>query len=325
MFTNPIVSSESIGDPWVVFHEGFYYLTGTFDGLSIRIWKSVSLAGMESAEKTVVWTAPDEGPQSRQVWAPELHLVENRWYLYFTASDGIDSRHRHYVLESEDSDPLGPYRDRGRVDPLLESYAIDGSLLRMPDDRLYFMYAADGLCIAPMDGPLRVSGPGVRFARGEHDWERAWVLEGDTWRKSLSFWIEAPTALWKNGTLFVVYSAGHTATPDYYLGLLRLEGDDPLDPTAWAKFPDPVFGPYSGPDGVVLSPGHNSFTKSRDGAEDWIVYHGRDSDGSGGMGERTARAQPFEWKADGTPHFGHPIPTFGKSRAGSSRTKQGNT
>jgi GH43 family beta-xylosidase len=307
-FTNPI-SHETIGDPWVVYHEGFYYLTGTFDARTLRVYKSPTLSNWEFAEKTVVWTAPDSGPQSRQVWAPELHRVGDRWFVYYTASDGIDAHHRHYVLESLGSDPLGPYQDRGRVDPAWESYAIDGSLLTMPDGRHYFMYAASGLHIAPMESPTRVSGPGVVFACGEHDWEHGWEEDGTAWRKSEGFWIEAPTALWHDGTLFVVYSAGHTATEHYYLGLLRLDGDDPLNPAAWTKFPEPVFGPYTGTDGEALSPGHNGFTKSPDGTENWIVYHARDPDGHGGMGERTARAQRFTWKPNGTPDFGHPIPS----------------
>ena len=59
----------------------------------------------------------------------------------------------------------------------------------------------------------------------------------------------------------------------------------------------------------VYGPGHNSFTTSPDGTEDWIVYHGkdwRDADLQGFAGRMT-RAQRFTWRADGPPDFGHPI------------------
>ena len=105
-------------------------------------------------------------------------------------------------------------------------------------------------------------------------------------------------------------SAGHTATPHYYLGLLSLTGSDPMDPTAWRKEPGPVFAPYEGPEGRVDTPGHNSFTRSPDGTEDWLVYHARDHAPPPGLraAERTVRIQPFGWTGEGLPVFGHPIP-----------------
>lgn len=308
-FTNPLTTSEPVGDPWLVFYKGFYYLTGTFDTRSLRVWKSPTLAGFERGQKVTVWTAPSSGPQSAQVWAPEMHHVKNRWYLYYTASDGIDSHHRHYVLESEGDDPLGPYRDRGRVDPARERYAIDGSLLTL-NNRLYFMYADDGLRIAPMESPLRVNGPDVRFSQGQYDWEHSWHFESGKWSKGTGYWIEAPTALYSpKGKTFVAYSAGHTGVEDYYLGLLRLDGPDPMDPKSWYKYPEPILGPYHGPDGAVLSPGHNSFFKSPDGRENWIAYHARDPNKRGGMTERSVRAQPFTWGPDDVPRIGKPIPS----------------
>jgi GH43 family beta-xylosidase len=315
-FTNPLVTSENIGDPFVTWHEGFYYLTGTFDARTLRVWKSPTMTGLDSGEKRIVWTAPPTGPQSAQVWAPELYRINGRWYLYYTASDGVDAHHRHYVLESAGDDALGPYAERGRVHPEWERYAIDGSLLSLPGGRLFWMYAAAAaLWIAPMAGPLRATGPGVKIASGEYDWERAWHSREGAWFKSEeSFWIEAPQALIREGRVFVAYSAGHTAVPDYCLGLLELRGGvegDPLDPAAWVKSPEPAFCRCDDvPEGgtPAHTPGHNSFTRSPDGAEDWIIYHAVDAPGGGYPG-RTVRAQPFTWSPDGVPQFGRPVPS----------------
>jgi GH43 family beta-xylosidase len=313
-FTNPIVQSQPAGDPWVIRHGGNYYFTATIDPEEgLWVWKSPTLTGLDRGEKVKVWTAPESGPMSAQIWAPELHRLNDKWYLYYTASDGVDANHRHYVLEAETDDPQGPYKEPVRVDPAWDRYAIDGSVLQMPDGRLYWMYAAGGLWIAPMSSPTRVSGPGVKFADGTEEWEHGWRKEGDRWIQDPGYWIEAPQALLRNGRVFVVYSAGHTATPHYYLGLLSLTGDDPLNPAAWTKRRTPVLAPYQGPEGSVYTTGHNSFTKSPDGTEDWIVYHARDKEvWEGNTYEhesRTARAQPFTWNADGTPHFGRPIPS----------------
>src|SRR5262249_9564350 len=150
---------------------------------------------------------------------------------YYTATDGPDAHHRLYVLEAKTDDPLGEYVDRSRVDPDLDHYAIDGSVLAMPDGRLYWMYTTGKLFIAPMISPTHVDGTRrVEMCRATESWERTWV--------------EAPEALVHDGRVFVVYSAGHSGTPHYSLGMLTLTGPDPLAPHAWAKSPGPVFAPY---------------------------------------------------------------------------------
>lgn len=314
-YTNPLIRHTEIGDPWMVFHDGFYYLTGTVDARHLYVWKSPTLAGLNDVEPVTVWTSPESGLRSRQVWAPEMHWLDGRWYLYYTASDGVDANHRHYVLESEDSDPLGPYQDRGPMHPEWNRYAIDGSVLPLPDGRRFWMYAANGLWIAPMESPTRAVGPGVRFLTGTEEWERSWHFESGTWRKSTSdYWIEAPTALVRGGQVWLTYSAGHTAVDDYYIGLLRLDGDNPTDPNQWYKYPDPVLGPYTDASGRrIVSLGHNSFTITPDGKIDLVVFHARE----GGKGAnlpgdtypgRMVHAQPFRWDADGTPNFGHAVP-----------------
>src|SRR5690606_5885757 len=108
-------------------------------------WSAPTLTGIDAGRKVKVWDAPESGPLSSQIWAPELHFLQGRWYLYFTASDGVDRNHRHYVLAALTDDPQGPYAEPVQVDPGFDSYAIDGSILAMPDGRLYFMYAAGGL------------------------------------------------------------------------------------------------------------------------------------------------------------------------------------
>src|SRR4029079_7651624 len=95
-------------------------------------------------------------------------------------------------------------------------------------------------------------------------------------------------------------------TDDYALGMLTLaDGADPLVAANWTKSATPVF--TKNPSNSACVPGHNSFFKSVDGTEDWILYHANSSAGQGCGDTRNPRIQKFTWNADGTPNFGEPV------------------
>jgi GH43 family beta-xylosidase len=111
----------------------------------------------------------------------------------------------------------------------------------------------------------------------------------------------------QTGQQFIVFSAARTDNRNYCLGLLELVGDDPMNVNDWKKHNDNcVF--YQNPAENAYGVGHASFTKSPDGTEDWIVYHGKSSTGMG-LADRTIRTQKFTWNEDGTPNF--PRPGYG--------------
>ena len=49
------------------------------------------------------------------VWAPEIHFINNRWYIYFAADNGDNKNHKMYVLESETQDAQGKYKFMGQL------------------------------------------------------------------------------------------------------------------------------------------------------------------------------------------------------------------
>jgi GH43 family beta-xylosidase len=117
---------------------------------------------------------------------------------------------------------------------------------------------------------------------------------------------EAPEVLQRNGRLFLIYSMCGASTPDYKLGMLTAnESADLLQPGAWKQYPRPVFERVDADE--IFGPGHNGFFRSPDGTEDWIIYHAKAST-EDVYSDRTTRAQKFTWNADGTPHFGAPLP-----------------
>src|SRR5687768_12320905 len=82
-FTNPIAPGA---DPWVVWHAGFYYWCASENDLGVAVYRSERLT--DRGEKIVVWQAPARGPHSREIWAPELHRLDGKWYIYVAASNG---------------------------------------------------------------------------------------------------------------------------------------------------------------------------------------------------------------------------------------------
>ncbi len=76
--------------PFMVGHRVDYYLTTTqWD--AIRIWKATTLAGLKTASYVTVWQDADPS-RSQGMWAPDCHLIGNRWYRWYTAT----SSDNHY-------------------------------------------------------------------------------------------------------------------------------------------------------------------------------------------------------------------------------------
>lgn len=96
-----------------------YRLRTGYDRLAIRC--ADSLEGLRDAEEVVVWRKPDTGPMSQLIWAPELHHIDGRWYIYFAATHtrALDQlgmfQHRMFAIECADGDPLtGTWVEKGQ-------------------------------------------------------------------------------------------------------------------------------------------------------------------------------------------------------------------
>ncbi len=305
-FTNPLLASGP--DPWVVKKDNFYYYTHTL-GNRIALWKTGKMSELKNAEITTVWTAPSSGPNSRNIWAPEVHFINNKWYAYYAADDGNNANHRMFVLENAAADPTtGTWESKGKITDPTNKWAIDGTVFDH-NGQLYFIWSGwegdfDGrqdLYIAKMSNPWTIEGERVQISKPTYDWEKLGTPDVDV--------NEGPEII-KNGAgkVFLTYSASGCWNDDYSLGLLTLkDGGNPLTPSDWTKTPTPVF--TKNPSGGAFGPGHNSFFKSADGTEDWILYHANPTSGQGCSDARSPRMQKFTWNSDGTPNFGQPVAT----------------
>ncbi|WYP26896.1 family 43 glycosylhydrolase [Alkalihalobacillus sp. FSL W8-0930] len=311
-YKNPVV--EQRADPWVYKHEdGYYYMTASvpeYDRIEVR--RSKTINGLSDAEPKVVWEKYETGPLSANIWAPEIHPINGKWYIYFAAARTTETNeglfdHRMFVLENESPNPLeGKWIEKGQIKTKWESFALDATYFSHNGTSYLVWPQKDpdiegnsNLYIAELENPWTLKGEQVMIATPEYDWERIGFLVN-----------EGPAIIKRNGKIFLAYSA--SATNHYYcMGLMYAdEQSDLLDASSWHKLPEPVL--TTDDENSQFGPGHNSFTVSEDGAEDVLIYHARNYKEITGDPlydpNRHTRAQTFSWNEDGFPEFGRPVP-----------------
>jgi GH43 family beta-xylosidase len=301
-FKNPVLHSAP--DPWVFQKDEWYYITHT-TGHNLILYRTNEVSAISEADMKVIWSPPFSGMNSKNIWAPELHFIDGKWYFYYAADDGNNINHRMWVLENTSADPLtGTWVNKGEVELPDDKWAIDGTIFRL-NGQLYFLWSGwegdtnirQNIYIAKMTNPWTAEGVRVRLSKPELNWE----LNGGS--PAIN---EAPEFLQHNNKIFITFSASGCWTDDYSLGLLSADiSSDPMDPASWTKSQQPVF--VKNTSAQAFGPGHNSFFKSKDGLEDWIVYHANASSGDGCGDKRSMRMQKFIWTEKGMPDFGSPV------------------
>lgn len=268
-YTNPVGNITGIGDPYVLRHEGRYYLYATSSPRGFKVWESIDLVDWEL--RGMALDAEDEPNRwgIEAFWAPEVIHYRDAFYMVFSARTAQGSL--KLALAKSDS-PLGPFRTV-KV-PLVErelSY-IDGHFFIDDDGTPYLFYVKDcsenvidgvhtsEIYVQPMSDDLtELLGEPVLAVRPDQPWEG---IDKD-WR-----WNEGPFVLKVDGIYYLMYSANVFSSPEYAVGYAT--APSPLGP--WTKAAEnPILAQR--PEIGVSGPGHNSVTLSPDGTELFIVYH----------------------------------------------------
>lgn len=291
-YSNPISGGA---DPHVVYHGGNYYFLRTTGG-DVRIRRAASLQTVGSGTETIVFSP--NGVIHGHIWAPELHYLDGRWYVYATGTVIAGQiAQRMFVLEGNSQDPMGSYTFKG----LLEQHVgqLDPSpLVRDSDGAKFVTYSqwdADGqnLYIAPLTSPWTMGTPRVRIATPTFSWETNGAVN------------EGSIVLKRGAKTMIVYSGSGTWTPDYCLGMLVNTDGNYLNAASWTKASNPIFRRRDA--NSVYCVGHNGFTKSPSGAEDWIAYHGTNDPTGNQEPKRNVRIQRFRWYSNDTPNMDVPV------------------
>lgn len=298
-FTNPIKGSGC--DPWVVKAGDSYYLCQSSGGVSL--FKMNDLYQLGCAKSINIFQNDYTGNETlSSYWAPEVLYLQGRWYSYFApeVNRGGNDSHRTYVLQggSNPDDPTdGEYVLKGRLADPNDKWSIDATAFEY-NGQLYSVWSgwegdnnvSQKIYIATMSNPWTISSQRVCISTPTYDWETIGNPDVN----------EGPEVLIKNGKVHIIYSASGSWTDDYCLGRITCSDGNFLNPSSWVKASSPVFQKSDS----VFGPGHASFVTSKDGSQDWIVYHAAQY--SGAAWTRDLHMQMFTWNGD-NPYFGEPI------------------
>ncbi len=280
-YPNPFIPERA--DPYVTRgSDGYYYFTASYPALHdefhgydrIVLRRSKTVEGLASAEEKAVWLAHKEGIMSKHIWAPELHEIKGRWYIFFAAGNSEDKWHiRPYVLSCDGNDPMNDsWSEKGKVQALCEdktsfnSFSLDMTCFEHKGKH-YLIWAeiigASSLFMAETDPdcPWKLKSMPVLLSKPEYPWEKV--------RFPVN---EGASVLKGEDKVFIFFSASGTGA-EYCMGYLWADSDaDLMTPVSWSKTTAPVLETkdLQGEAG----PGHNSFVYDEEGSL-LLVYHAR--------------------------------------------------
>ena len=279
-YSEPFITERA--DPFITDgDDGYYYFTASYPAFGnadngydrIILRRSNTVSGLADAEEKTIWMAHSGGIMSKHIWAPEMHRINNIWYMFFAAGSSENVwAIRPYVLKCSGDPYTGTWTECGQMKAApgdTESFA--GFSLDMTyfenNGKHYVIWAEikgdSSIFMAEInpDEPYQLISKPVMLTRPEYSWEKVnnRVNEGASVIKT-------------DSKVYVFFSASGTGS-EYCVG--RLEADinsNLMNPSSWRKLSSPVLATsdLNGPSG----PGHNSFVTDENG-DILIVYHAR--------------------------------------------------
>lgn len=280
-YPNPFIPERA--DPYVVKGpDGFYYFTASYPAFynvdagydRIILRKSDTVLGLATAEEHTIWSAHNDGVMSKHIWAPEIHYIGGKWYVFFAAGEKEAIWNiRPFVLMCEGQDPindkwveLGKMQASDGDNRSFTEFSLD--MTYFENNGKHFLAWAEklgdsSLFMAEIDEkkPNELISKPILLTKPEYDWEliRHKVNEG-------------PAILKTDDKVYVFFSASGTGA-EYCMGMVYADrSSDLMDINSWTKSPIPALQTEDLVD--EAGPGHNSFVVDENG-DLLIVYHAR--------------------------------------------------
>lgn len=282
-YKNPFIPERA--DPYITKGpDGMFYFTASFPATGdeqhgydrIILRKSETVGGLADAAEFTVWKAHKDGIMSRHIWAPELHFIGGKWYIYFAAATSVNKWDiKPYVLRCREEEP---YTDNWEELGVVQKTDGDSLSFRCFSlDMTYFTHKNKHYLIwAQIEGdsslfmaetsetaPWRLISAPILLSKPEYDWEK--VVHRVN---------EGASVLKTEEKIYIFFSASGTGA-EYCIGRLEADSDsDLMNPDSWKKLEYPVLSTADLTD--EAGPGHNCFIRDENG-ELLLVYHARPS------------------------------------------------
>jgi beta-xylosidase len=303
------VFQENFPDPFVLLHDGQFIAYSTNDGPNVPMATSRDLVHwsfVTDAQGRRRDALPRLGSWAKSgfTWAPEVLQLNDRYLLYYTASDA--KKNAQCIGVALATDPLGPFVDSS-AEPLVCQTGLGGSIdadaFHDADGKLYLYFKNDGnrvhartsLWGQPLasDG-LSVTGTTVELLKDNQGWEER-VVEAPTMvRSPLGY------ELFFSGGFFG-WNPEEGGLSPYAMGYASCTG--PLGPCTAA--PDnPILHSFNDRQaGCISGPGHQSIFQV--GTRSFISFHAWQTLGGCRKGDdkRFLYVAPIFW-TDGKPQLG---------------------
>jgi GH43 family beta-xylosidase/uncharacterized protein YjdB len=262
-YTNSVM--PGIADPYVLYHEGTYYLYGTHTEdwpmmtNGIKVYTSTDLVNWKEHEEWALHR--DNSWGENRFWAPEVIEKNGKFYMYYAVEERL-------AVATSDS-PLGPFIQE-KMEPIHpDTPEIDAHIFTDDDGKqyMYFVRFEDGnvIYVAELNEDMKsIKEDTVKFVmRASQDWEKS--------TKQPSYPVnEGAFVIKHNDTYYLTYSANHFESPDYGVGYAT--APTPMGP--WTKY---EYNPIMKSNIVVPGAGHHSLIHSPDKTELFMVYHTHNS------------------------------------------------
>lgn len=288
----------SAHDPHMIKQKDYYYIfaTGRWRNL-IQTIRSRDLISWEPAG-SVFASLPDwiseQIPGCRNLWAPDVHYINGRYCVYYSASTFGSQRSLIGLVTSRTLDPADPnyaWVDEGKViesHPGMEFNAIDAGIITDAEGRVWMVLGSywKGLKLFELD---------PKTGKSLFDPPKLYSVAR---REKGTSAVEAPYLICRNGFYYLFVSFDQCckgADSTYNIRVGRSKN---------------ITGPYVDAEGksmmegggtLVLEgneqfrgPGHNSVLS--DNGTDYLVYHTYDAEN---RGRPTLQIRPILWQEDG--------------------------
>lgn len=303
--------------PYAVLHDGkYYFIKQAANANNITITATDKLTRIADGVSKTVWPT-DTTFKKGNIWSPELHFIDGKWYIYFEADDGNTDNHQIYVLENPAPIPTqGTFTMKGVLRTNKDwNFGIHPTTF-VHNGRQYLLWSGwpkrrsdtetQCIYIAAMSNPWTVGSHRVMISQPTYEWERQWINIDGT-RSAYPIYVnENPTMIKSSDgkRIVVFYSASGCWTTYQCVGMVWADADaNLLDRHSWHKHREPVL--KSSPTDSVFGPSDIDIVASGDKDHPYMLYETMKRMGDGSF-IKQIKLKKICYDSDGMPVLGKP-------------------